>query len=213
MALTWDYTRVSPAGAALIDSAWVGEKGEERNPALDFVVWGMMGIGMGQITAETLPEVQRRFAIYQHTLDAGCAVRDMDGRKGVLSADELALLVGFSCNVSTLTKTAFNKRMIEHIEREAGQRAAWHAQSGGLGAFGLCADLETKRKAKAEKPYALEGCMIGDSGSEGWQEHSLYATRAEADAMLKSAQVADVRDSVARAWRVTGPEAEQANAS
>ena len=148
MSLNWNYRNVSPAGQAMIDSAWIGEGNEQSNPALDYVIWGLMGVGIATITEKNLPEVQRRFRLYQHTTETRAAVLATNDRKGVLSDAELALLVGFSTNVTTITAAAFNKRILGHVDREAQGYQTRGADNGRQGAFELCATLEVERKAK-----------------------------------------------------------------
>lgn len=156
MSLDWNYRRVGQAGQDMIAAAWVGEKGQERNPALDSVIWATMAIGIGDWTAANMPEVQRRMAIYQYL--TGPAISYGDGRAYYVTPDELAKLEGFSTNVTKETPAAFAKKAMRWLQEEAEQKLRQGCKQflgeGGpdleaCGAFQALANSEAKRKAEA----------------------------------------------------------------
>lgn len=154
MALNWSYENVTPEGKAMIESSWLGEKGDETNPALDSVIWATMAIGVGQWTKANMPEVQRRMAIYQHL--TGPAIRFGDGRAYYVTPDELAKLQGFCTNVSLETAAAFNKKAIKWVEENAARAMKaglrQYLSDGGpdleaIGAFQAQANANAKKAA------------------------------------------------------------------
>jgi hypothetical protein len=117
MALNWSYENVTPEGKAMIESSWLGEKGDETNPALDSVIWATMAIGVGQWTKANMPAVLERMAIYQFL--CGPAITFNDGRRYYVTPEELAKLEGLSTNVTKETDAAFAKKVIRWVKEEA----------------------------------------------------------------------------------------------
>lgn len=98
-----DYTNVSPEGREMIKAA----THNGQNEALQFVSWGMVTLGIPEISEKTLEEVQYRFAAYQQAL--GAAFNGPDGKPVFVLPDELAKLQGLKMNVVPKTRTAFSK--------------------------------------------------------------------------------------------------------
>ena len=101
-------------------TAWSKQSKEVKEkewPYVEATIWRLMAVGIGEISAKTLPEVRKRFAFFEQITDAKLKL----SVHGVLDK-----LVGLYTNVGRETFTSFARRMVQGWERDYG----WMIQRG-----------------------------------------------------------------------------------
>lgn len=99
-------------------SYWVVEGDEEISvtriwhPITEAIVWRCMGIGMGKITEENIPEFYAR-SMWYDLITESTPLR-MNGEELHLSVEMLKSHIGLTTNVGTETRAKFFKRMEVH---------------------------------------------------------------------------------------------------
>ena len=81
-----------------------------------------MTVGMGEITKQNAPEFFRRVAIIQKIYGPALTYRDpLDGSKNeiFITFEDIENHIGLKTNVSTLSKTEFNKKALNMLENDA----------------------------------------------------------------------------------------------
>ena len=95
---------------------------DEWHPVTHYLMFSTMTVGMGEITKQNAPEFFRRIAIIQKIFGPATSYRDpLDGSLVdiYLTQEDINNHIGLKTNVSTMSKTEFNKKALDILEREA----------------------------------------------------------------------------------------------
>ena len=95
---------------------------DQWHPVTHYLMFSTMAIGMGEITKQNAPEFFRRIAILQKIDGPALTYRDhLDGttKKIYITMEDIQNHIGLKTNVTLQSKTEFNKKMLERLERNA----------------------------------------------------------------------------------------------
>lgn len=128
MAIEWDVTNIKNYSDNFPDVV----RGEERewNPATVALVWVSIPCAWGwKLTEENYEEAFTRIHMYEHTRGAMRHKTGTDGKPEEIffTLDEIKKHIGFSVNVSPITKGQFDKKLAgmqrDDASRELRQQA------------------------------------------------------------------------------------------
>jgi hypothetical protein len=95
---------------------------DEWHPVTHYLMFTTMAVGMGEITKQNAPEFFRRVAMIQKIYGPALTYLDpLDDSKNeiFITFEDIENHIGLKTNVSTLSKTEFNKKALEILERDA----------------------------------------------------------------------------------------------
>ena len=109
MPLNWNITKVVDHE----NLCWVKDgDGHRVHPVTECLVFGTMGVGLGEITEANCDEFARRLAIYQELVGA-MMVNDKGPR--LITAEEVRAHIGLHTNVRNEKPAAWRKRMLDYV--------------------------------------------------------------------------------------------------
>ena len=122
MAVEWNVTNIKDYEANFPDVV----RGEERewNPVTVSLVWVSIPCAWGwKLTEENYEEAFMRIHMYEHTRGAMRSKAGADGKaeEVFFTLDEVKKHIGFSVNVSPITKAQFDKKLAG-MQREDARR-------------------------------------------------------------------------------------------
>lgn len=127
MSLNWDTTKIANGDALCWLPATTGQKDEERpmNPITNGLIWSMMAIDMGTITAKNYLEVFARCQLVSK-LSGAPLQKLVDGKREDIdfTLEDIKAHIGLSTNVSTRTMAQFSQRWGRQFVEEEMCRAA-----------------------------------------------------------------------------------------
>jgi hypothetical protein len=134
MSLNWNVEKIKDyKNVCWIDGEDEGEAGDDRrmNPVTETLIFGTMGVGLGNITARNVDEFAARFRILERI--HGAFLYKPDGKGGtkdwLVSDEDFIMHIGLACNVSDESRSAWARRIFvnkQSSETEAFARSFRH---------------------------------------------------------------------------------------
>lgn len=115
MALTWNVTGIKDHERVTTAPHKRGGK-NQWHTATESLVWLSMACGFDSITEKNVEEVAERVRMWQHV--SGTIYRTSSGDLK-LSLSDIHDHIGLTTNASRLTRTEFNKKLLDYIGRES----------------------------------------------------------------------------------------------
>jgi hypothetical protein len=111
MALNWDVTEVKDHEEVLEGMEW---------SITEIMIWYTIAIDLGEITDENAGEFFQRISIWERIMGpAFFYTEDGDKKDRYMTLADVKRRVGLSTNVVNLTRSKWNKRIMEILNRDA----------------------------------------------------------------------------------------------